>query len=242
MNRLREKFFLRISQDFEVMSQVVVQQIHQTRRLLETNTLPEIYTEINNNEHIIDSLDVKIRDEIIHTIVLYSPRAGDLRKIMAYYDMTAYLERIGDLLVNISIFMNQADIGGTIFPLYKNPISKLWTIAENMVQNAIFAFTCEDNNLAKETINLDDTVDSLHQELVRNLRTQNATKTLKEQQLTDILSLNSISYNIERIGDNATNIAEAAIYLIEGKNIKHQGKESTDTSLTDSEKARERKK
>lgn len=242
MNRLREKFFLRISQDFEVMSQIVVQQIHQTRRLLETNTLPEIYTEINNNEHIIDSLDVKIRDEIIHTIVLYSPRAGDLRKIMAYYDMTAYLERIGDLLVNISIFMNQADIGGTIFPLYKNPISKLWTIAENMVQNAIFAFTCEDNNLAKETISLDDTVDSLHQELVRNLRTQNATKTLKEQQLTDILSLNSISYNIERIGDNATNIAEAAIYLIEGKNIKHQGKEDTDILLTDSEKAQEEKK
>ena len=83
MNRLREKFFLRISQDFEVMSKMVIQQIHQTQRLLETNTLPEIYTEIHNNERIIDSLDVKMRDEVINTIVLYSPRAGDLRKIMA---------------------------------------------------------------------------------------------------------------------------------------------------------------
>ena len=77
MNRLREKFFLRISQDFEVMSKMVIQQIHQTQRLLETNTLPEIYTEIHNNERIIDSLDVKMRDEVINTIVLYSPRAGD---------------------------------------------------------------------------------------------------------------------------------------------------------------------
>ena len=235
MNRLREKFFLRISQDFEVMSKMVIQQIHQTQRLLETNTLPEIYTEIHNNERIIDSLDVKMRDEVINTIVLCSPRAGDLRKIMAYYDMTAYLERIGDLLINISIFMNQVNIGGAIFPLYKNHISKLWTVAENMVQNAIFAFTCEDNNLAKETINLDDIVDTLHHELTQKLRTQNADKTLKEQQLTDILSLSSISYNIERIGDNATNIAEAAIYLMEGKNIKHQGKENTDILQAGSE-------
>ena len=176
-----------------------------------------------------------MRDEVINTIVLYSPRAGDLRKIMAYYDMTAYLERIGDLLINISIFMNQVNIGGAIFPLYKNHISKLWTGAENMVQNAIFAFTCEDNNLAKETINLDDIVDTLHHELTQKLRTQNADKTLKEQQLTDILSLSSISYNIERIGDNATNIAEAAIYLMEGKNIKHQGKENTDILQAGSE-------
>lgn len=235
MNRLREKFFLRINQDFEVMSKIVIQQIHLTQRLMETNTLPEIYTEINNNERIIDSLEVKMRNEVIHTIVLYSPRAGDLRKIMAYYDMTAYLERIGDLLINISLFMNQVNTRGTIFPSYKNPISKLWATAENMVQNAIFAFTCEDNNLAKETIGLDDTVDTLHHELTKKLRTQHADKTLKEQQLTDILSLNSISYNIERIGDNATNIAEAAIYLMEGINIKHQGKEKTDTLLAGSE-------
>ena len=70
MNRLREKFFLRISQDFEVMSKMVIQQIHQTQRLLETNTLPEIYTEIHNNERIIDSLDVKMRDEVINTLSL----------------------------------------------------------------------------------------------------------------------------------------------------------------------------
>ena len=43
------------------------------------------------------------------------------------------------------------------------------------------------------------------------------------------------SYNIERIGDNATNIAEAAIYLIEGKNIKHWPKPDEDLLLAGSE-------
>ena len=46
-------------------------------------------------------------------------------------------------------------------------------------------------------------------------------RTVKDQDLLDALSLSNMSYNIERIGDNATNIAEAAIYLMEGKNAKH---------------------
>ena len=37
------------------------------------------------------------------------------------------------------------------------------------------------------------------------------------------------------IGDNATNIAEAAIYLIEGKNIKHWPKPDEDLLLAGSE-------
>ena len=46
-------------------------------------------------------------------------------------------------------------------------------------------------------------------------------KTINEQDMLDALSISGMSYNIERIGDNATNIAEAAIYLMEGKNAKH---------------------
>ena len=53
--------------------------------------------------------------------------------------------------------------------------------------------------------------------------------------MNDTLCINSISYNIERIGDNAINIAEAAIYLIEGKNIKHWNKPEAGTLQADRE-------
>ena len=39
--------------------------------------------------------------------------------------------------------------------------------------------------------------------------------------LADSLNIGRISYNIERVGDSATNIAEAVIFLTEGKDIKH---------------------
>lgn len=227
MNAVREKFFSGITRDFEVMSKMVIKQIHLTQQLLEDNRKEDTYTEIQSNERILDSLDVKMRNEVIRVIVLYSPRAGDLRKIMSYYDMTAYLERIGDLIVNISNFLKRIELSGETFPPFKKDMVKILSIAENMTQNAIFAFTCEDAKLARETIELDDLVDAFHHEIVRKLPVSHAGKNLQEQQITDILSISSISYNIERIGDNATNIAEAAIYLMEGKNIKHSGLEES---------------
>jgi len=35
------------------------------------------------------------------------------------------------------------------------------------------------------------------------------------------MSITAISYNIERVADMAVNMAEAAIYLVEGKDVRH---------------------
>ena len=192
--------------------------------MLDNNQDQELYTEIHNNERIIDSLEVKIRNEVINTIVLYSPRASNLRMIISYYDMTAYLERIGDLILNISHFLQKTDVHGSLFGEYKEKLVKMLELTENMTQNAIFAFTCEDVRLAKDTIEQDDQVDQVHHEIGQQLQNRYANQALSRQNMADVLAINSMSYNIERIGDNATNIAEAAIYLIEGKNIKHRNK------------------
>lgn len=221
MSTLKEKVFERITEDFTVLSKVVIKQINRLYQLAENNQQEELYADINNNERIIDSMEVKIRDEVINTIVLYSPRASNLRKIISYYDMTAYLERIGDLILNISGFLRKTDLHGELFTQYKSDLLNMLSLTEGMTQNAIFAFTCEDNQLAQETIERDDEVDNLHHSIGRGLQASCSGKILTEQQMTDALSINSMSYNIERIGDNATNIAEAAIYLMEGKNIKH---------------------
>lgn len=220
MSELQKKMLSRITADFQVLSKVVLSQQERIRQMLEEGNCTSL-TEIDYNERIIDSLDVKIRNEVINTIVLYSPRATNLRMIISYYDMTAYLERIGDLILNIAQFIQEMDTQGEIFKKYSPLFLKMLASAGNMTQNAIFAFTCADMQLAQETIDTDDQVDKLHDDICNSLCLQYADRALTSQEMADLLSVNSISYNMERIGDNASNIAEAAIYLIEGKNVKH---------------------
>lgn len=221
MTTIGEKIIGRINEDFQVLSGIVMKQLSLASQLIEDNRNEEIHTEINNNERIIDSLDVKMRDEVINVIVLYSPRASTMRKIMAYYDMTTYLERIGDLLLNVSGFLKRSAVHGPLFHEFRDDISKMLGTVENMTQNAIFAFTCEDSSLARATIELDDEADAFQQKIIRRLQECYSGEITTEQDMIDVLSINSMAYNMERIGDNATNIAEAAIYLMEGKNIKH---------------------
>lgn len=221
MTTIREKYLEKIKEDFEVLSTVVIQQMDLVYTLTESNKDSELHATIEQNEVIIDSLEVKIRDEVINSIVLYCPRASDCRKIMSYHDMTAYLERIGDLLLNIADFLREVDLNGNLYTLFLKIIHEQLETVKKMTQNAIFAFTCEDENLAKEIIRTDDVVDKNHKEIIHGIPLHFVGKTVKDQDLLDALSLSSMSYNIERIGDNATNIAEAAIYLMEGKNAKH---------------------
>lgn len=223
MTTLKEKVFSRITDDFQVLVKIVFQQLYLTRQLLENPGKKEILGEINNQEHLIDSLEVKIRNEVINTIVLYSPRATNLRMIISYYDMTAYLERIGDLLLNVAGFMRKMQLQDSLFENYKNKLVNMLNLTESMTQNAIFAFMCEDRELARQTLETDDQVDELHHQLAKELQKSCSGKTLTESEVTNALNINSISYNLERIGDHATNIAESAIYLMEGKNIRHEG-------------------
>lgn len=221
MTTIREKYLEKIKEDFEVLSTIVIQQMDLVFTLTESNKDPELHSKIEQNEVIIDGLEVKIRDEVINSIVLYSPRASDCRKIMSYHDMTAYLERIGDLLLNIADFLREVDLEGGLYSIFRKIVYEQLETVKKMTQNAIFAFTCEDENLAKEIIRTDDVVDKKHKEIIHGIPLHFVDKTVREQDLLDALSLSSMSYNIERIGDNATNIAEAAIYLMEGKNAKH---------------------
>lgn len=221
MTTIREKYLEKIKADFEVLSKVILLQLNHTMQFIGNNKDQTLYTEIVHNEVIIDGLEVKIRDEVINSIVLYCPRASDSRKIMSYHDMTAYLERIGDLILNIADFLREVNIEGAFFKSWKEIVLEQVAIVKTMTQNAIFAFTYEDADLAKKIISMDDIVDDHHKEIIHGIPAYFIGKTINDQDMLDALSLSSISYNIERIGDNATNIAEAAIYLTEGENAKH---------------------
>jgi len=213
MNNLTYK---NIKINIDNTAKIVLDQFTIINDMLNNNPDDNNTKRINSNEILIDNYEISIRKEINTTIVLYSPKASDLRKIIAYYDITGYLERIGDLLLNISEFIVKVDFNSDVFKNTFPMLVKMLKLIENMTKNAIFATICKDRILAHKTILDDDEIDNLNiQIFLLLLKTENKDK------LDSILSINSIASNMERIGDNATNISEAAIYIIEGIDIKH---------------------
>lgn len=223
MAAIKSKYLNQLMEDFRLLSETVLSQIGITRKLLlSKDPDPALYEEVEKNENIIDGFDIKIREEVINAIFLFTPRAADLRKIIAYHDMTIYLERIGDLILNVAHFTEKMDLKLPEYQEFEKLTDTMMKYAEKMVRNAVIAFSCEDNSMAYETISTDDKVDALFKEVTTKLSQTFKDRPLSEQDLLNIMQINSISYNIERVGDNATNIAESAIYLTEGKDVRHQ--------------------
>jgi len=92
-----------------------------------------------------------------------------------------------------------------------------------MVNRAILSFINNDQEFASWTIRKDSSFDEMNQKLLkRSIKSAGLPKEIQST-LNKLFDMRSITTDIERIGDHATNIAEASVYAISGSNIRHQG-------------------
>jgi phosphate transport system protein len=91
-----------------------------------------------------------------------------------------------------------------------------------MLSDAIDAFLRADGALGRDVCARDDQVDSMHESVFRILLTH---MMADPRTITPSLEYLNVSRNLERVADLATNIGEDAVFLAEGKNIKHGGGE-----------------
>lgn len=180
----------------------------------------ETLEQIKVNEERIDQFEIEVSDKFIHALVLYHPVASELRKIIAIYRMSINLERIGDLVVNItnSVYKMQnseaySDMADVIFNMLMQSIK--------MVEKSLLSFINGDRDGAIWTIQNDTVVDKMNHKLLAKAIDRSEISDESKQMLYSFTNLRSIISNIERIADHATNIAEASIYSLDGTDIRH---------------------
>ena len=130
------------------------------------------------------------------------------------------LERMGDLAANIAKRARYLSKKEKI-----DLVADLGPVAEKtqaMVKKSLDALVNTDMNLAKEVCAADDEVDRLTKQMLK--RTISANEKNPERS-KDYVSVRTISKNLERIADSATNIAEDVVYLCSGEIIRHQGED-----------------
>jgi phosphate transport system protein len=167
----------------------------------------------------VNHLDIETDERCIRLLALYQPAASDLRLITTGLKITTDLERIGDNAVNICervLEFNQHPV-----PTAYIDIPRMAALAQSMVQDSLDAFTRGDAALAEQVIARDDEVDSLNDQVYHQLLALMAEDSQTIPRATPILF---VAKYLERIADHATNIAEMAVFLIRGRDIRHMDK------------------
>src|SRR5438128_1093020 len=95
--------------------------------------------------------------------------------------------------------------------------------AEAAVNKAIKALVDRDDDLARSVKEEDNAIDQLEIE-VDDLAVGLLAKAPLASDLRLITVAMKISHDLERVADEATNVAEEVVYLYEAKDIRHSGK------------------
>jgi phosphate transport system protein len=167
-------------------------------------------------DDVIDEWDVRIENSCLKILALHQPVAVDLRRITTVMKITAQLERIADLAVNIA----ERACGLIAAPEVTIPdkLKTMATQAVDMLHRAIDSYVASDVEKAWEICRQDDAVDRLNREVIDSLIQQ---MHQRPDRVESLLHLFSASRQVERVADHATNIAEDVVYLVEGTIIRH---------------------
>lgn len=151
-------------------------------------------------------------------IALRQPAASDLRMLLGCIRVISDLERIGDEASKIAKMALKQDDKGFKLPRV-NSIYQSADLAATMLRQSLDALARGDTSDMPSVFAADIELDSHYQASMRQLITF-----MMEDPRTISASLDDlwVAKSIERAGDHAENIAETAIYIFEGEDVRYK--------------------
>lgn len=162
-------------------------------------------------EEDIDKSERDIENICMGLFLRQQPVASDLRNITSALKMVSDMERIGDQCADISCMIRY--IKGYDMSDYSH-LATMSELACTMVTNAVESYVKRDLNLARNVMEMDDTVDNQFDEAKKHLINLIAKQPDSGEFWIDIIM---IAKYYERIADHAVNIAEWVEYSILGE-------------------------
>ncbi|HJX73882.1 MAG TPA: phosphate signaling complex protein PhoU [Candidatus Deferrimicrobiaceae bacterium] len=179
----------------------------------------ELFAEVRAMETQVNQLHIDIDEACLEFLARRQPAATDLRFITAAMKINTDMERIGDQAINIVERAESLLAVPLLKPLIDIP--RMAEIAEEMLKAALDAFVGGDADLAYQNILKDDAVDQLKDQVLRELLTYMISDPKTIPRAMDLIL---VSRHLERVADHATNICEDVIFMVKGKDVRHQGR------------------
>lgn len=155
----------------------------------------------------IDALEAEVDKLAVQIIALRAPMADDLREVLAALKIAGILERVGDYAKNIAKRAGKIEGRERFEPLTLLPA--MAEIAQEMIHDVLTAYGARDAGLAEEVVHRDAKVDAFYDSIFRNMV---SFMMENPSTITSAAQLLFVARNLERIGDQATNIAEQVYF------------------------------
>jgi len=169
----------------------------------------ELAAKVRSTDKRIDAMELEVEKKAISLFVRRAPVADDLRDIISALKMTTLIERMGDYAKNIARRVPALREARNLeIPAVLNAMS---TSARSMIHDVMDAYVHRDLELAIEVWERDEALDNLHNSAYQKILSDMVES---PDRIGDLSHLLMIAKHYERIGDQATNLAELIHYAI----------------------------
>ena len=185
--------------------------IHQSMEALISGD-EELAREIVERDKKLDALEAEVDAMAVRVLALRAPLAADLREIIAALKIGGVIERIGDYAKNIAKSVGKIEGRKRFEPLTLLPA--MAEVAAEMVHDVLTAYAARDPVVAREVIERDSKVDAFYDSIFRNFVSHMMENPATISSAAELLF---VARNLERIGDQATNVGEVVHFMVLGQ-------------------------
>jgi phosphate transport system protein len=194
------------------MADMVATQIKQSAQALQ-NGDDAMAKAVSKGDSAINKLEERIDKKAIRLIALRQPMAEDLRSAITTLKVSASLERMGDYAKTLSYRVPQVEEFTAIKPVFRSIVEMSEKVSA-MLDMVMEAYVNRDLEKARQARKADQEINDKTDALFRELLTYMMQNPRNIEPCTHLLF---ISKNLERSGDQVTNIAEQVHYLVTGE-------------------------
>lgn len=179
----------------------------------------DLAREIVLSEKRVNANELKLDSDCENIFALFNPVAVDLRFVLAVLKINNNLERTGDIAESIAKFVININRSFDKKLLEITRVVEMYEAALEMMNEVMEAFDTENTDIARKIFQKDDLLDDINSKA--NAVVANYIRTNPDN-IEAALYLLSIIRKLERVGDQAKNMAEEIIFYIEAKVLKHR--------------------
>ena len=203
-----------INENVILMGSLVQEAVYNSvEAFIEMNT--DLAEKVIGGDEKINENDILIEEKCIVLQAEHQPVAKDLRYLHSVSIIIKYLERIGDLAVNISKVVKRLAKEKKKY-LDKEIIDllvEMGNLVKPELNRALESFKNKDIKLASKLGKSDDMVDEIQKMILRKLF---ASHKCSEEDIKFITNIVLASRYLERIGDQSVNIGQRVLYFLSG--------------------------